>query len=235
MKNYRFPLFVSIAVAMFSASPSFAQADPVGDFNRHLVANWKGDYIRLGQYRVKGTPYLYGESLPGHIVYKGNKSFKNVNILYDLFNQKAGMDVKNEIFEVDNVIEEFSVTSPTQYGSQVLLFKNAANYGDRVKGYLNVLEDGEKVALLKSYNIRLSQDPTDLMNKDKRIIDQFSEYYIYVKASKKLEKVKLKEKEIIKAIGEDKQAKDYISLHKMDIATEGQLISFLESYNNNFK
>jgi len=217
-------------------SNSFSQVDPVGDFNRHLVANWKGDYIRLGQYRVKGTPYLFGESLPGQIVYKGNKSFKNVNILYDQNKKKAGMDVKNDIYEVSEAIEEFSITTPKDYGGQVLVFKNAADYSNgKVKGYLNVLADGNKVAFLKSYNIRLAQDQTDLMDKNKRIIDQYSEYYIYNKAAKTLTKIKLKEKDLLKSLNDDKQAKNFISLQGLDASNETDVVMLVDSYNKDFK
>jgi len=47
-----------------------AQTDAIGDFNKHVIEKWTEDYIRVSQYRVKGSPYLLGESFDGELTMK---------------------------------------------------------------------------------------------------------------------------------------------------------------------
>jgi len=62
--------------AILSALMVNAQPDPVGNFNKHVIEKWTHDYIRVSQYRVKGSPYLLGESFNGdinHEIWCGNR------------------------------------------------------------------------------------------------------------------------------------------------------------------
>ena len=228
MKN-----FLSISCFLFSTFLSFSQVDPLGDFNRHVVANWAGEYVRIAQYRVKGTPYLYGESLPGSINYKGGKVFKDSKILYDLYNQKAGLEEKNEIFEADEMVEEFTIVIPEKYGSQQLLFRNSSFYGGENKGFFNIVVDGEKISLLKSYKIKLSTDPANPMDKDIKIFDQYFEYYLFSKTDKKIAKIKLKEKDVVNFIKDESFVKKQINEQNLDLTKESGLKKLIIAYNNN--
>jgi hypothetical protein len=69
-----------------------------------------------------------------------------------------------------------------------------------VKGYLNLLSDGPKLAFLRQYKSRLVPDPTNMYSKDIRIFEQYYEYYIYIKKTGELIKVRLKEKDIVAAL-----------------------------------
>lgn len=218
---------------MFTIHFSFSQVDPLGDFNRHVVANWAGDYVRIAQYRVKGTPYLYGESFPGSISYKGGKIFKDSKILYDLYNQKAGIDEKNEIFEADDMVEEFTIVLPEKYGSQQLLFRNSSLYGEENKGFFNIVVDGEKVSLLKSYKIKLSTDPRNPMDKDIKIFDQYFEYYLYSKIENKLSKIKLKERDVASFIKDASFIKKQVNEQNLDLTKESGMKKLIFAYNNN--
>jgi hypothetical protein len=229
MKEYCFVLFL---VMLFNQS--FAQPDPVGAFNRHIAANWTGEYVRISQYRVKGTPYLLGESFPGAITYKGGKTADNNKILYNLYNQKAGIDLKNDIYESGEEVEQFTLHLPEKFGGQTLLFKNANLYGDaKVNGYLNVLEEGNKIAFLKAYKIKLSPDPTNTLVKDVKVFEQYYEYYLYNKISKELHKVKLKEKDIRKELGNEELVKSYTASQAADLSKEADIIKLVKYFNNN--
>jgi hypothetical protein len=212
----------------------FAQVDPVGNFNRHIAANWVGEYIRISQYRVKGTPYLLGESFAGVITYKSGKASANNKILYDLYNQKAGIDMNNEIYVADDPIDQFIIDLPEKFGGQKLLFKNANHYGNtEVKGYLNVLQDGSKVTFLKAYKIKLVADPTNTLVKDVKVFEQYYEYYLYNKSSQQLQKIKLKEKDVIKELDDAEFVKNYkASNGTADLSKEAGLIQLIKYYNN---
>lgn len=227
----------SFVLIMFSIAlnQAFAQLDPVFNYNRQVVENWKGEYIRVGPYMVKGSPFFMGEALAGNISYKGGKKAVAVKVLYDIYDQKVGIDKNNQIFEADEPIEEFVVSTPDKYGAVKLLFRNAAAYGKAdMNSYLNVLEDGEKLALLKQFKTKLLPDPVNTMDKDKKIFEQYFEYYVYSKATKQLHKIKLKEKDVVREMNNDEQVKNYLSQHAVDFSKESEVISLINKYNNNF-
>lgn len=223
--------FIFIVILLFG-DVTFAQVDPVGQFNKHIVENWKGEYIRIGQYRVKGTPYLFGESFPGTLTFKGGVK-TDTKIRYDLYNQKAGADVKNNILESDQVLEEFSISLPAKFGGNTLLFKSSELFGNSsLKNYFNVLEDGSKVSLLKIFKIKLVSDPSNMMDKETKIFEQYYEYYLYNKSTKELSKSKLKEKDIAKQLNDEEFVKDFITKSELDVSKETDVIKLIQGFNN---
>ncbi|HVG40157.1 MAG TPA: hypothetical protein VM888_01000 [Chitinophagaceae bacterium] len=226
-KSYLLILF------MLAINVAFAQPDPVRDFNRHIIEKWGGDYIRVGPYRVKGSPFFLGESFPGMLKYKGGKTIKNTNVLYNLYEQKAGVDLKNEIYESGEVLEEFKMELPDKFGKQSLLFKNSSLYGDgTLKSYLNVLAEGSKASFLKQFKTKLIPDPTNTLSKDDKVFEQYYEYYLYAKGGAGLQKIKLRQKDILKELGDDPKLKDYISKNGLDLSKEEGVIQLINIYNS---
>lgn len=225
------PIFFVFVAFVFSLT-SFSQTNTVGEFNKFIAQNWAGDYLRIGQYKVKGTPYLFGESFPGTLTFKGGVK-SNTKILYDLYNQKAGADIKNSILESDLVLEEFSISLPAKFGGITLLFKRTDAYGNSsLKNYFNVLEDGGKASLLKIFKIKLVSDPSNMMDKEQKIFEQYYEYYFYNKTTKELNKIKLKEKDFAKQLGDEFLVKDFIGKSDLDVSKEVDAIKLVQAYNN---
>lgn len=235
MKKYliNYTNWALIVVFFFSVPGySYCQIDPVGDFNRHIAETWKGDYIRIGAYKVKGSPFLLGESFPGIVTYKDGKTVTDEKILFDLYNQKAGIAIKDEIFERDVPIESFSMNLPERMGGQTLLFKNSEVFGKPdLHCYFNVVEDGGKVTLLKVYKSKLAADPTNNLDKDLKVFQQYYDYYIFVKSSKTLNNIKLRKKDIVNEFGDNEFIKNYISNNQVDFSKETEVKKLLYNYN----
>jgi hypothetical protein len=228
--------FIYITVVLFLfVNQAFSQSDPVGNFNRHVFESWKGEYIRIGGYKVKGSPYLLGESFPGVATYKDGKVVSDQKILYDIYNQKAGLDVKNEIFERDVPLESFAIALPEKMGGQKLLFKNSYVFDHPdIHLYFNVVEEGKKVALLKVYKSKLVPDPVNAMDKESKVFQQFFDYYIYRRSDKTISNVKLRKKDIIKGFGDEQFINQYTSkIAAVDFANEAEIITMIKYYNNN--
>lgn len=227
-KRFSFILYCLLTVL----TSSFGQTNTIGEFNKLVAQNWQGDYIRIGQWKVKGTPYLLGESFPGTLTYKGGAK-SDTKILYDLYNQKVGADVKNNILESDQVLEEFIITLPEKFGGNTLLFRNTDLYGtNTLKNYFNILDDGSKFSFLKLFRIKLISDPSNMMDKEQKVFEQYYEYYLYNKTSKDLVKIKLKEKEIAKQLGDDEFVKSAIAKGDLDVSKEADVIKLIQGYNN---
>ena len=216
---------------VFFFKGSIAQTNTVGEFNKFIAQNWAGDYIRIGQYKVKGTPYLLGESFPGTLTFKGGVK-SDTKILYDLYNQRVGADVKNSILQSDQEVDEFSISLPAKFGGNTLLFKSTGSYGNTsLKNYFNVLEDGSKASFLKLFKIKLIADPSNMMDKEQKVFEQYYEYYLYNKATKELSKIKLKEKDISKQLGDEDFVKAFISKGSLDVSNELDVIKLIQGYN----
>ncbi len=229
--------FLHILVSVtFICSGLNAQLNPLGAYNQLVVQDWNGEYIRIGPYQVKGSPFLFGEAFMGKIAFKGGKEIKNTKILYNLHNQEAGLEKNNEIFKAEDPVTEFTISLTEKYGSANLHFVSSDVYDKSdSKSFYNVLNDGSKIAFLRQFKIKLIPDPSNTMAKDVKAVDQYMEYYIYSKEKKELVKVKLKEKEILKYLILDDNTKRYIYQNKIDFSKENELVKFFSAYNTDFK
>lgn len=210
-----------------------AQTDAIGNFNKHIIEKWTHEYIRIGQYKVKGTPYLLGESFPGNITYMNGGTVMEVNILYDIYKQEAGVDIDGQMMETDKDVKEFMLVFPEKFGGGKLLFRSSAYFGQpELKTYFNVLYDeGEKVALLKVYKSKLIGDPANLYSKELKIFEQYYEYFLFDKNAKTFNKIKLREKEILKQLNDSGKLKNYVKAHSLDLTKEKDVIALITEHN----
>jgi len=189
-------------IAVLGALMVNAQPDPIGNFNKHVIEKWTHDYIRVSQYRVKGSPYLLGESFNGDITMKTGVVTVDKKILYDLYDQKVGMDLDKKFVAPDGEVSSFFIQLTENFGGEKLNFINAANLPKvNLKGYLNVITDGSKFAFLRQYRIKLVADPAEMYSKDIKLFEQYYDYYIYNRATAELNKIKLKDKDVLEALG----------------------------------
>ncbi len=233
--------FLLSFLILFIAINSEAQVDPVGDYNRHVASNWKGEFARIGPYRVKGTPHFYGVSLPGTITYKAGRKESDKKIFYDIYHHKIGTDLNEVFIDVTESVQEFFVELPEAYGGKHITFKPTSAYATtpalewylknhELKGYFEVLTDGNKASFLKYYKIAVVPDPVNIMDKESRVFEQRYEYYIFNKINKELHKVKLKEKDILKALGNDNNLK-IVGSSNVSFYRESEVSHFISQYN----
>jgi len=201
---------VLIIFAFFSALMVNAQPDPIGNFNKHVIEKWTHEYIRVSQYRVKGSPYLLGDSFSGDITMKTGVVTVDKKILYDIYDQKVGVDLDKKFVSPDGDVSGFFIQLSENFGGEKLNFINAANLPKvNLKGYLNVITDGSKFAFLRQYRIRLVADPADMYSKDIKLFEQYYDYYIYNRVTAELNKIKLKDKDVLEALGNPNSSAKY--------------------------
>lgn len=191
-----------LILCLFSASISLAQPDPIRDFNKHVLEQWAEQYIQVSQYRVKGSPYLLGESFEGQISYKTRDQAPVQKLLYNIYDQTVGYDVNKEFVKPDDQVSAFYIQLPSKFGGEKLQFIPTGSLkGVDVKGYFNVISDGPKIAFLQQFKTRLVNDPANMYTKDIKMFEQYSEYYIFNRLSSDLSKVRLREKDVLSAFG----------------------------------
>ena len=215
---------------VLSYAASHAQ-DPLIEFNRLTISNWNSGYLQVGPYRVKGTPFLFGKSLPGEITFHGGGKQTGKNIFYDIYQQKAGPDVNNNLFEANQPVEKFTVQLPAEYGGQMLEFRATDGYGKSpMKGFAAVLAEGETGTLLKYYKAILMADPVNQMDKQARAFNQVAEYYFFNKSTGEAKKIKLREKDILKELKGVDGVSSFIQSHNFDLSTETGMSLFIATF-----
>lgn len=200
---------------------AIAQPDPIGTFNKHVIEAWTEEYIHVSQYKVKGSPYFLGESFQGDFTVKSGILATNKKIFYDIYSQKMGVDLNKEFIKPDEEVQTFYLQLPDKFGGERLNFINGNTLPKAdAKGFYNVLLDGSNVMLLKQFKNRLVPDPQNMYSKDFRIFEQYYDYYIFNKKTSLLEKVRLKEKDILSAVAG-------LPTKNIDAAAAGQDLSTL--------
>ncbi len=222
------------SLLLLATAPAFAQVDPVANFNKHIVEQWTGDYVRVGQFKVKGSPYFLGEAFPGTLTYTDGKSVKSQSVLFDLHNQKVGFRQGKDALEALNAVESFTIVLPVKYGDKQLLFKNSAAYGDKNNTFFNVLEDGPKFAFLKHYRTNLVADSRNMLDKEAKMFEQVFDYYIYNKEAKTLHKIKLREKDLLKELEKMPAARVYVA-SSATLSSENDFIAAINTINTQLK
>lgn len=190
-----------LALLIFSSFAVHAQSDPLGAFNKHVVEKWTHEYVRYGAFKVKGSPYLLGEAFAGQAMVNGTGSVTDKRILFNLPDQKVGFEMDGQFVVPDGNVTSFALVLPEKYGSQTLEFTEWANFKNhKQKGYVQLVAKNKKAIFLKNYRSRVINDPSDPYSKEIKIFEQYSEYFIYDLVSNELHAVKLRDKDILKAL-----------------------------------
>lgn len=228
MKSFLGTLFF---LSLFGTAIS--QTDAIGDFNKHVIEKWSEDFIRISQYKVKGSPYLLGESFDGALVVKSGIVASNQKILYDLYNQKVGVEINKEFIKPDGEVLSFFIQLPEKFGNEKLEFINSSTLKNvSFNGYLNILETGSKLIFLRQYKTRVIADPANMYSKDFRIFEQYYDYYLYNNATNSLEKIRPKQKDVISALN-GMPASVFALANSYNFSTVNSIREFVKKVNAN--
>lgn len=200
----------------------FAQviSDPLPAYNKQLAERWSGEYMQVSQYRVKGSPYFLGKAFPGILKFEDGNT-KNDLIIYDLYNEKAGIEKDSSFFELNKLIREFLIMLPVEYDNINLVFRNAASFGDsKKKGFYNVISESGKYVFIKEFKLKLVPDPANTLAKDYKMFEQYYEYFLYDTSSRNMKKIKLNKKSILSFFENNSVVESEITNSKIDLSTE---------------
>ncbi|HEX6848198.1 MAG TPA: hypothetical protein VF144_14550, partial [Chitinophagaceae bacterium] len=195
--------------------------DPLSTYNKHLAERWSGEYMQVSQYKVKGSPYLLGKAFPGTVKFADGNTINNVQITYDLYNEKVSFEKDSLFFELDKLIKEFSIMLPAEYGNTNLVFRNAASFGDtKKKGYYNIISESGKYVFMKEFKLKLVPDPANTLAKDYKMFEQYYEYLLYDTSGRNLSKIKLNKKSVLSFFQNKSAAEKEINDSRIDVSTE---------------
>ncbi len=132
--------------------------DPVQAYNRLVIeknSTNANKYYQVGNFRVIGTPYLFGEDQAGD-VYSATGSIPRVNVRYNIFSQevetsaKYGSSENTVSIDIANV-DSFILIANENHDAD-LKFVNKKLFNLKAKGFLLEVYKGKDYRLYKSYN-----------------------------------------------------------------------------------
>jgi hypothetical protein len=224
-------IILALMVCTGASAQQAAFIDPSAAYNKLLLERNDETYYQLGNYKVKGTPYLYGGSFPGQIVFTDAREFKDVTLSYNTYTQKLSMEQKGTVLDITDPVQSFSMQLPPAYGDTTLYFKNSAAFGEtKLQGFFQVLFTGKKYTLLKFYKSALKTVSTNYAVSEQKELDLQSDYYYYSQAEKKISKLKVNNKAILKAFGTNETIRDYLTKYPFEYNQDSQLMKVVAMY-----
>lgn len=188
------------------------------------------------KYNTNGTPYENEDFVMGSLLGENNVLVSNVVLRYNAVRDE--FQVKKSLNKNDNNI--LAVIKKTdlfvKMGTDVFTFVLTAD--DGVKGYFNILLEGNKLSVYKkiSKKYQEGEKPINSMksNTPNRFIDDVK-YYLVNEDKEFMELPNSKSKRI-KLISSDnrKELKKFSKTENLNIKKEEDLIKLVEYYNQNF-
>ena len=202
MTNKSILLIILIALSLNSFSQALSYSDPAAAYLKVMLDKSEGGtYQQIGNFKVIGTSYLYGEKLKGS-AYAGNEKSENTFLSYNMYNQQLDIylnDSKTAISKPANQVDSFTIDkSSSQFINAELLFYSSRLLESNIKScFLQVVYKGDNFSLFKAYSSTLDYVSTNYIQSELRQFTIEYNYYYYNKATKTLKKLKLSKRKII--------------------------------------
>lgn len=179
---------------MALSQAGITSVDAALNYNKLLIEKSENNFIRIGPYRVKGTPYLFGDNQAG-VIYSKKQTLNNVLFSYNVHLNRIELTIQgsSQFVVLENAdIDSFTLTAASSQGKHAtdMYFINAKNINPKEKEYLQVLFKGNNFSLYKKYTCVLAIVSTNYVEADLRQFNYGSTYYYQVKNEDKLIKIK---------------------------------------------
>ncbi len=243
--NSVFPLLHLCIVMSFFCLPIITDAQPGSpgyvdnalSYNRLIrEKTGEGVYKLIGQYRVIGTSYLFGERNKGNLFSTEAKAY-NISLSYNTYNQEvefystANPDkpLVKEPGSVDSFVinenPELDITKPLKfvYGSHI---------GSDDKYYYLEIYKGKTYSLYKRYKSELGYVSTNYVQSELRQFDLLYDYYYTNTETKEVKKIKANASSVIKEFKKVKDLSNIVNGDDFSSNPESALKKAFESLNN---
>jgi len=196
-----FSIFGLVLISHLASSQALSYLDPASAFLRiYLEKGSEGTYQQIGNFKVIGTSYLFGEKLKGGIYTKTEKS-EHVEMGYNTYNQSVDVNlngvqsITKKAAEVDSFV---IYANNSEFIKNDLLFYSSALVSPKAKdGFYQVISAGSKYNLYKGYTAALDIVSTNYIQSDLRQFTLEYNFYYTDNSTKDFKKIKLSKKKIV--------------------------------------
>jgi hypothetical protein len=192
-------LFIISNNVTFSQAASYT--DPAAAYLKVMLEKGsEGTYQQIGNFKVIGTSYLFGEKLKGGIFTKTEKS-EHVELGYNTNNQTVDVNLNGvqSITKKASEVDSFVIYSNnSEFIKNDLLFYSSSLVNPKAKdGFYQVVSTGNKFCLFKGYTAALDIVSTNYIQSDLRQFTLEFNFYYVDNTTKEFKKIKLAKKKIV--------------------------------------
>lgn len=236
----RSSFFLFFFAVLISINNSNAQAlsytDPAAGYLKLMLEKGdEGSYQLIGNFKVIGTSYLFGEKNNGS-AYAGKDKSENIKLGYNTYNQKidisldgAGTNFIKSPSEIDSFILN---KSGSQYIKEDLLFYSSKIVQPSFKDcFLQVIYHGDRFSLYKAYTSALDYVSTNYIQSELRQFTLEYVYYYFDAETKELKKIKLSRKKIADEFDKIINVSSYLNDELFDAQPEKAMQIMFEALN----
>ena len=196
MKKSFLSLICFFTIPLLGNSQAMSYSDPAAAYLRVVLEKGEGGtYQNIGNFKVTGTSYLYGEKLNGS-VFAGNESGSNLTLSYNTYNQQLDIYPNGSSFAIikpASLVDSFILMKSDQSGyiKENLLFYSSRFFKTDIKPcFFQVVQSGSRFCLYKAYSSSLDIVSTNYIQSDLRQFTLDVTYYYYDATTQKLKKLK---------------------------------------------
>ena len=213
--------------------------DPALNHNR-LLRDQLGDgtFIVIGNFKVKGSPYLFGDKHNSDLFSKSEKAY-NIDLRYNTYNQEVefystsnATALVKTVGELDSFIIKKDVANSI---TSDIKFVYGPLIGSTEKIYFQLVESGPQYSLYKRYTSELGYVSENYIQSELRQFDMLSDYYYHDVATNTLKKLKKNTSSINKEFKSIKDVSSIVTSDSYSVNQEETLKNAIRALNESKK
>ncbi len=176
---------------------------------------------------IKGTPYMYPTWQTARIVGRDSTVYANVLLNYNAYNRSFDVKLAHRIVTLDNSL--YDLITIYEDGAEKEWFIKGVHY-DIANQLANVIYNGDKIKLIRSYNVKLAEIIDDLPGETlvrKKFYPVVSYFILY---KSKLRQIRLTKGRLAKVLEDKELVNKLAAQHHLEVGKETDAIALLRYF-----
>ncbi|HEV7781635.1 MAG TPA: hypothetical protein VGO58_10225 [Chitinophagaceae bacterium] len=230
--------FLSATFIFLSGSAQAPGTDLALNHNR-LLREKTGDgvYKQIGNFKVVGTPYLFGEKNKGNLFSPDGTKAYNIFLSYNTYNQDiefySSSNPDKPLVKEPGEADSFFIQPNIEIGIlSPLKFVYGTAIGSSEKGFYQEVFAGKRFGIYKKYKSELGYVSTNYIQSELRQFDLVFDYYYSDAEKKTVKKIKANNSNVIKEFKSIKDLSGLVSNDAFSASPDEAFKKIFENLNN---
>ncbi len=236
MGNKFFVASLLATLTLQAHSQALSYTDPAAGYLKVMLEKGSvGTYQQIGNFKVIGTSYLFGERLNGS-AYSDKEKSENVGLSYNMYKQQVDIYPNQSNFAIIKPADEIDsfviFNAASQFIKEDLWFYSSRFYDSELPDcFLLLVQNGRRFKLFKSYKATLDYVSTNYIQSELRQFSIDYAYYYYDSKNKGLKKIKLTKKKITDEFSSTMDVAEILDRYNVNTNPEQALKAIFEQLN----
>lgn len=224
-----------IVISLQSVAQQGSFFDPAQAYNRLLIEKNNGGYTQVSNYRVVGTPFLFGDKNVGDVYSSTEKAF-NIMLRYNVYNQQVEFtstsNPNNPLIKEPGTLDSFKIRKNDIVGLQSnIVFIYGPLLGTKDKNYYQVVSLGPKVNLYKRYTGELGMADGNIVQAELKQFNVVVDYFYTDSSNKNPKKLKVNVGNLKKEFAKMKDITEFLDADLLQTQREFELVKVFNELN----